>query len=99
MKSRCCCVNAKAARWLSDSALAITRRKMSLMLRSSWANPGSAQIAFSTWRLAVAQLKLAALRLIAVDAHDVDQPILHRLAQIIARPPELGIAAGDVRIL
>jgi hypothetical protein len=28
------------------------------MLRSSWARPGSAQIAFSTWRFAVAQLKL-----------------------------------------
>ena len=40
------------------SASAITRRNTSLMLRSSWARPDRAQIAFSTGRLAVAQLKL-----------------------------------------
>jgi hypothetical protein len=40
MKSRCCRVSASAARRLSDSALAITRKSTSLMLRSSWASPG-----------------------------------------------------------
>jgi len=34
-------------------------------------------------------------RLVPVDAHDVLQPLLHGLAQIVARAAELGYALGE----
>src|SRR6478735_11343207 len=37
--------------------------------------------------------------LIAVGAYDFPQPFLHDLAQVISRPAELGIAAGDISLL
>ena len=38
-------------------------------------------------------------RLVAVDAYQLLQALFHGLAQIVARPAELGIAAGDKGIL